>query len=254
MSQTAPGVLVTRPAHQSAALIQQIQNLGLVAIPCPANAINAIQPEMPALRRENYPIIIFISTNAVENGIKYIEHATNFAEKQIFAIGKSTAQSLFDRGLSQVTQPSNGFNSEALLTLDAFSPEHIKQQNILIIRGQGGREHLAEALRHRGARVDYLEVYQRIQADPDIDPIINRWSAGQINIVTVSSNESLKNLYHILQGRGLTLLLNTPLITPGERCSELARQLGFSDQILQATSATDDDIMMQLKIWLDSKN
>ena len=252
MRQTAAGVLVTRPAHQSAALIKQIEDLGLLAFSCPAIRISEIQPDLADLKLEDYPIIIFISANAVDNGLKYIINITNFAEKIICSIGKSTAQCLFDRGVSHVTQAQDGFTSEALLKLDTFNPEQIEQQNILIIRGQGGREHLAEELRNRGARVDYLEVYQREQANPDIDPIIKSWAAGQINIVTVSSNESLKNLYHILQDRGLELLLNTPLITPGERCSDLARQLGFSNQILQAASATDDDIIIQLKNWLDS--
>ena len=254
MNQAAPGVLVTRPAHQSAALIKQIQSLGLVAVPCPVMAIDEIQPDLAAYELEKYHIIIFISANAVEIGLKYLEKLDNISEKHICAIGKQTARRLLDRGIANVIQAATGADSEALLALPLFQASEIRGQNILIIRGQGGREHLANECRSRGAGVDYLEVYRRVIPDTDIEPVLNLWSAGQVNIVTVSSNESLKNLYHILQGRGLTLLLNTPLITPGERCSELARQLGFSDQILQATSATDDDIMMQLKIWLDSKN
>ena len=254
MKQAAQGVLVTRPAHQSAALIKQIQSLGLVAVPCPVIAIDEIQPDLPDSGLDQYQIIIFISANAVEIGLKYLENLANFAEMHICAVGKQTAQRLLDRGVGDVIQPESGFNSEALLELESFESAHINNKDILIVRGQGGREHLADECRKRGARVDYLEVYQRVIPEMDIGPVIQLWSAGQINIVTVSSNQSLKNLYHILQNRGLELLLNTPLITPGERCSELARQLGFSNQILQATSATDDDIMMQLKNWLDGNN
>ena len=250
----AAGVLVTRPAHQSAALIQQIQNLGLVAVPCPVIAIDEIQPILPDIALDQYQIVIFISTNAVDIGLKYLENLANFAEMHICAVGRQTAQRLLDKGVSDVMQPGSGFNSEALLELDSFNTAHINNKNILIVRGQGGREHLADECRQRGARVDYLEVYQRVIPETDPEPVIKLWSAGQINIVTVSSNQSLKNLYHILHNGGLELLLNTPLITPGERCSELARQLGFSNQILQATSATDDDIMMQLKNWLDNSN
>ena len=253
MNQAAPGVLVTRPAHQSAALIEQIRHLGLNAIPCPVIQIHETPPDLTHFRLEQYQIIIFISANAVEIGLKYLKNLDKIPEIQICAIGRQTTRRLIDHGIDEVIQAETGFNSEALLNLASLSRANINQQNILIVRGQGGREYLADELRHRGARVDYLEVYQREIASTDVEPVIRLWSEGKINIITVSSNESLKNLYHILQDRGLELLLNTPLITPGERCSDLARQLGFKNQILQAASAADDDIIKQLNNWLDSK-
>lgn len=232
-------------------MIQQVEALGAKAIAFPTIEIVEIQPDLGNFNPEQYQSIIFISSNAVENGLKYIKNAANFEKTLISAIGRRTAERLREAGINNIIQPDSGYNSESLLALNSFSENSIRNTHILIIRGEGGREFLADSLKARGAHVDYLQVYRRVipvAADPD--PLITDWSAGKINIVTVTSNESLKNLYHMLEGKGLPLLLNTPLITPGERCSQLARQLGFTNDILQAASATDDDMIIQLKNWL----
>jgi len=59
----------------------------------------------------------------------------------------------------------NGANSEALLAMPELA--QVNGQRFLIIRGQGGREELANVLRSRGASVDYLDVYKRVM--PSID-------------------------------------------------------------------------------------
>jgi len=252
LNEHIPGVLVTRPAHQSSSFIKQIEALGATAISLPVIQISPVEPALPDLDLGSYAIFIFISANAVQNGLKYLINSANFAETLICAIGSRTAQTLHNSGITDVILPQTGFNSESLLDLEIFKPGTITGKNVLIIRGQGGREFLADTLRGRGARVDYLEVYKREIPDVDINPIRQLWSSGKINIISVTSNESLKNLYYMCQDTTRDLLLNTTLITPSERCTELARELGFCNQIFQATSATDEAMIKQLKNWLDT--
>lgn len=61
--------------------------------------------------------------------------------------------------------PEHGYNSEALLDLSEL--QHVSQKNIVIIRGENGRNTLANTLEKRGAKVNYQDVYRR--DIPEID-------------------------------------------------------------------------------------
>ena len=71
------------------------------------------------------------------------------------------AQALRQQGFINIHAPAHGNDSEAALALPIW---HTLPQGstIAIIRGQGGREHLAQTLRQRGFAVQYAECYQRI--------------------------------------------------------------------------------------------
>ena len=181
----------------------------------------------------------------VLNGYKIWELSTKNAK--IAAIGNSTKIALQKKGFSVDISPEQTFNSEALLQLDDFDSSQIHNQSILIIKGEGGRQLLQDTLAEKGARVVLAEVYKRKIPDVDIQPLLENWSKNQIQWVTVTSNETLKNLYHMLNEQGQDWLRNTRLIVPSERCLQLAQQLGVK-QILLAQAATDQamlDIIIQ---------
>jgi len=64
-------------------------------------------------------------------------------------------------------------------------------------------------LRLRGAKVDYAEVYSR-----GVQQLSQNWPEMQINAITVTSNESLQNLYDMLDEPGRENMLKTRLIVP----------------------------------------
>lgn len=250
-------VLVTRPAHQAGPFIQQLEDAGFAAIPFPVIEIcevsnpDRLQIQLNSL--ETFNILIFISVNAVEHALRFINPSKLPAGLQIAAIGKRTAQALTDHGFSVSFQPETGYNSESLLALKAFQRSQIEQQSILIVRGEGGREYLADTLRSRGARVDYAEVYRRCRPTIDPEPVLELWAQNGIQIVTVTSNEALKNLYHIVGPEGQVHLCKTPIVVPSQRGVELAQTLGFSSSILQAASATDADMLDTIKNWYQNQ-
>jgi uroporphyrinogen-III synthase len=248
---------VTRPAHQAGPFIQLLEAAGFAAIPFPAITICDID-QADALKSrfnklDNFDILIFISVNAVVYALHYLNPSQIPDTLRIAAIGKRTAQVLNDHGFNVDFLPDAGYNSESLLALNDFQTPLISQQSILIIRGEGGREYLADTLQSRGARVDYAEVYRR--CCPVIDPsaVLALWNQDAIQIVTVTSNEALKNLYHIVGPEGRTHLCQTPIVVPSQRGVELAQQLGFSSSILQAASATDTDMLDTIKNWYQNK-
>lgn len=119
----------------------------------------------------------------------------------------------------------------------------------MIFRGQSGREWLADNLRQRGATIEYAQVYIRQKAQQDIQPLLNRWQTSGIDLITLSSNEALQNLYDMLGTAGRDHLLKTAIIVPSERCVQLAQQLGFKADIVQATSAADEATLSAINHW-----
>lgn len=245
------GVLVTRPAHQAKNFIQQLKACGANAIGFPCIEIHPITEsttlDMLSNKLDQYHTIIFISSNAVENGLKWIEKSpTSIKNIKIAAIGKTTKAALEHSGFSVIISPEHDFNSEALLNLDEFSENEINHKPVLIVKGEGGREYLQHTLCSRGAQVDLANVYRRDRPDADIRPLLELWSQHQIHWVTVTSNETLKNLYYMLNEQGQNWLTQTQLLVPSQRCQQLAQQLGFN-KIILSTSASDAAMLNAIK-------
>ena len=249
------GVLVTRPAHQSQPFVDMLQQAGARVIACPTVDIQATnQTDALKTRLEqisSYDILIFISANAVSYALKSLT-AEQIQTQTIAAIGQSTQRLLAEQGLAVTLQPRYGFTTEHLLELEQLQAPAILGKHILIFRGEGGREQLADTLINRGARVDYAEVYRRTIPRTNIGPILEQWANGAINLVTVTSNQILENLYYLLTNRGTDYLNTTALIVPGKRCFELALKHGHNGNIQIASSAMDKDMFQAVLAWHDA--
>jgi uroporphyrinogen-III synthase len=92
--------------------------------------------------------------------------------------------------------------------------------------------------------VEYAEVYRRILPHADAGDLLRRWARGEINIVTVTSNESLHNLYELVGKLGREWLRKTPLVVISERMVQLAKELGIQSEI-QVADKADDEAMVQ---------
>lgn len=233
------GVLVTRPAHQAQPLIDLLETSGFQPIPLPALAINSITPKKN-ISLELTRTIIFISPNAVTEGLKHLP-LDHLSKLNICAVGKKTAEALQKHKL-KVTSPETKYDSESLLELSIF--QQIKDQHILIVRGQGGREHLANSLKQRGAKVEYLEVYQRICPDISVEPILK--NAKNWQVTTATSNQILDNLVQLFAEDTQTLL-KRPIIIISQRMQDHAKTLGFQ-KIHLADQASNEAILKALQV------
>lgn len=139
-------------------------------------------------------IIIFVSAAAVEFAHLSI-NAKNWQFGQVFAVGKATKKALQSLGVSHIITP-NQENSEGLLALPALIQD-ITGKTITIVRGDGGREHLADTLIGRGAKVSYLESYQRVWRVLAKD-ISKQWHQQQINCIVITSNAILEKLVQLV--------------------------------------------------------
>ena len=237
-------VLVTRPAAQADELCEKIKAAGGEAIAFPTIVI---EPVPAAATQQPYDWLIFISANAVNHGLALVNRHTG---TRIAAIGKATAAALSAHDVRVDAMPEKYAKTEALLAHPAFA--NVQTQSVLIVKGVGGRELLHDELTQRGAQVTALEVYRRMQPPVEaalVQQLEQRWSEGEIHIVTLTSVETLDNLTAMLTDTGRKLLQTTPYVTVSERIAEAAQANALKGQCVLSRGADDDALVGAIAAW-----
>ncbi len=245
-------VVVTRPAHQAEALCQRLeeQGAGLIRFPVLEIAEPRDKNTLFGLidRLADFDLAIFISPNAVNRAIPLIKSRTGFPQHLVVAaVGRGSARALEKSGRPADIFPEQSFNSEALLALPELHA--VKGKRIVIFRGEGGRELLADTLRERGAEVVYAECYRRIIPQIDILPLLKHWQRDEVHIIIVTSNDGLQNLYDMVGRQGQPYLIKTPLLVISERMCALSKKLGFTHTPIVAESASDEALLNAVLTW-----
>ncbi len=252
-------VVITRPEAQAAPWAEHLQTLGFECARVNLLDIVAVSDEQKIRAIKNkildfdlYQKVIFVSQNAVDCGMTWLEDYWPQLPIGIdyFAVGATTAKKLADYGVR--VQDLAVSNSGGMTSEDLLNAEHLQDvdgEKILIFRGCGGRGHLAEKLRERGASVDYCELYERVlpaQAPEQLLQLMTDTKAASTNIVmSLHSGESLQNLLTALaqltsaQQQSLsTWLRNLFVLVPSQRIADTAQAAGFA-RIIRAENATD---------------
>jgi uroporphyrinogen-III synthase len=230
-------IVVTRPEAQARGLAEGIREQGGAPILFPVLAIFDVADVRPILeiadRLDDYALAIFISPNAVAKALNVILARRPWPPAvRIACIGKSSEKELARLGLRDVTAPQGRFDSEALLELPPLQAGAVAARRAAIFRGDGGRELLGDTLVARGATVEYVECYHRGRPNLDAAPLLRLWARGEIDAVTLTSSEGLRNLFDMVGKLGRQWLRRTPLFVPHERIAEAARGLGVEQVIL----------------------
>ena len=234
-------VLVTRPVARAFQLSQLIYDAGGEAVRFPTLEIVGSEDNERVADYfrclDAYHWIIFISANAVN----FAQKAYNIGKIisvciRVAAIGRATARALGEIGIQVDVVPNRPFNTEALLDTDEM--KYVKGLKCLVVRGEGGREMLAECLRSRGAEVNYAVVYRRMRPKTDMSSVLCSWRDEGMDIVTVTSGEALDNLASIMGFEGLALLKEIPMLVISPRLKAKALAMGITRVIL-ARGASD---------------
>src|SRR5690606_34859258 len=111
-------------------------------------------------------------------------------------------------------------------------------KNIMIVRGVGGREVLAETLRQRGARVEFAECYRRTNPQTSMQMLDEYWQKRQLDALVVTSSEAMRNLLRLAEnetnGELPLWLRSTPLFVNHQRIAELPLQKGLRVTVARA--------------------
>lgn len=243
------GILVTRPARQAAGFAQKIAALGGTPVIFPAIAI--LPPADPAALARAHAALptfdgaIFVSANAVEYGAPDAQRwpATLVA----FAPGPGTAEALAAVGIAGARIPATTFDSEGLLALPELAD--VRGKRIVIFRGDGGREHLGDALAARGAHVEYVACYRRARPTSGIGGLAEAFRDGRIHAVTITSSEGMDNLWALADDATRAAWRACPTFVPHPRIAAHARERGLS---VVETAGGDAGLLAGLLEWAGS--
>jgi len=245
-------IVNTRPAQQADALSKGIKAAGGDVLLFPTIEIQPLvlnqENKQKIQQLHQFDIIIFISPNAVNFGLTQILAETALPKEILLAtIGQGSAKSLADQlGRQPDIVPSENFNSEGLLATKVL--QNVESKRILIIRGEGGREHLKQTLQSRGAQVEYLNVYRRVKPAISTAQFEQNLQKNQIAAIVITSATSLHNLVELTPDKVVPLLYRAPLVLINQRLVEVAREAGFTSKLIIASAASDEAIIETLKI------
>lgn len=225
-------VLNTRPINDAKELSEQINLAGGLAFELPIISIYPSNLDWLEKISDLNKIkqIIFISKNAVRYFFAGLATAKLELPKDtlITCIGPGTAE-LLTKYKNKANYVPDINNSEHLLQLENFT--NVLNQNILLVKGIGGRNVIQEGLKTRGANLTVVDVY--VRKSPEISPkIIDKiWQEDSIDIIIYTSKQAMLNIIEIFPESAKTWLLSKPSIVISERLVEHAKKLGFKNII-----------------------
>lgn len=229
------GIVVTRPRELAGGLAAAIEKAGGTAILFPTIEIEDAPPPRALRELDSYQLAVFVSPTAVQ---KVMATVGRWPEGlPAAAIGAGSRRELERHGVRGVLAPEQGADSEALLGLPAL--QSMKGKRVVIFRGGAGRPLLGDALRTRGAQVEYADCYRRVLAKSDPAPLLAQWA--RVHAVTISSSEGLDNFITLL---GAAKVAEKPLFVPHDRVAAHARARGAQEVVV--SGAADAAVLERL--------
>lgn len=230
-------VLVTRPALQATQWVNRLRGLGIDADALPLIEIQSA-PEAAAVaqawsRLAQTRLVVFVSANAVQHffGAKPPDMVWP-KNLEAASTGPGTTSALLAQGLTAagITEPAADapqFDSESLW--QRLDGKDWRGAEVLIVRGDGGRDWLAQKLQSLGAKVDAVSAYRR--AAPSFTPsqmalLAQAVAEPQQHLWLFSSSEAVS---HLAQTLGGTSLARARAIATHPRIAERAREVGFGN-------------------------
>lgn len=228
-------VLVTRPAAQAAAWVAWLRREGVDARALPLIDIVPAADRAPARDAwaglDRAAMVFFVSPNAVQHFFAVRPPTAAWpADTLAAAPGPGTAEALAAAGVpaAQVVAPpadAPTMDSEALWARLQSRPW--AGRRVLVVRGEGGRDWLADRLLEAGAEVQALAVYARRPPMPDeaMQALLRAAAeAPQAHLWLLSSSEAVRHLAALPGGvpRGACAIATHP------RIAQTAREAGFA--------------------------
>ena len=227
-------VIVTRPAAQAQAWVPRLQALGVDAVSLPllgiepapdADAVRAAWAQVPGAA-----LVMFVSANAVSHFFAGQPAGAGWPACTLAgSTGPGTSAALREAGVpaTQIAEPdvAGPFDTEALW--QRIAGLDWPGRAVLVVRGEGGRDWLADQLRAAGATVQFVAAYRRVAPDLDgagaslVQAALDRPSA---HLWHFSSSEAIEHLRQACPAADWSASL---AMATHPRIADAARRAGF---------------------------
>ncbi len=237
-------VIVTRPQAQAEPLAARLRTAGIDAVTLPLIDIVGVDDVQP-LRAAwaalaDYALAMFVSANAVRHFMQVRPPDACWPRSLGLASpGPGTSAALRAAGVAPAALveplPGDAFDSEALW--QRLRERAWQGRRVLVVRGERGRDWLAEQFLGRGARVDYLAAYRRVRPRLQADKLALLAAAiarPQDHVWLISSSEAAANLRYLAPQAGWYA---AAAVAPHPRIVASLRQMGFGEVALVPVDA-----------------
>jgi uroporphyrinogen-III synthase len=222
-------LISTRPLKTNLQLSDELKNSEIKLLSFPLTEIHPLNNyqifDGVIKNIKTYQHIIFISTNAVHFFLERVKKLSlQIPKNLIFSSIGPTTKLLLQKKLSvDVHFPIKTFDSEHLLKEKIYN--NVEGQKILIIRGEGGRETLKNALEEKGGIVNYGECYVRKYVDIDLIQLKNDLVNYHHQFILFSSTNSAKHFIDQLHNIETDWLQNIKIIVNHKKIEGLLSKI-----------------------------
>lgn len=269
VAEHASAVVVTRPRAQAGALAalltaagHRVELLPLLDIAPLADPDALALLDAALARLRDYALVAFVSPNAIDAALARLPAGQGDAAwpagVAIAVLGEGSRLALAAHGIASANArifcpPEHGASdSEHLLA--SMDLTALRGRRVLIVRGESGRELMADGLRAAGAMVTVVAAYRRCV--PPLTPALARQLLRLLDgkqrwIVT--SSEALRGLVGLLEeidarrpgAAAVVRMQQQALIVPHARIAQTASGLGFS--LVTLTGSGDERLLAALQ-------
>ncbi|MBI3712512.1 MAG: uroporphyrinogen-III synthase [Burkholderiales bacterium] len=259
-----PKVIITRPARHALRLQEGLQQCGreVVMFALFDIVLNAETSQIDACLRNlsDYRLVIFVSPNAIDACFTRLA-SLDLAwphEVAVGVMGEGSRQALASYGLhaenTHIFCPIHPERTDSETLLAVLDLSGLRGKKVLIIRGDSGRDFLADALQLQGVEVEQVAAYQRrIPAFDEEKQQRMRALLSQENDWVITSSAVLSTLLEWCcqidvadaTFNAVVKMQQQHLVLPHFRIAEVAKKLGFSH--LTLTASGDEKLLLALQ-------
>lgn len=267
-------IVITRPSGQARQLIevltQAIEKSGVAQRTFPEILSLPLLTIVPrdnteladhiASALKDADLAIFVSPNAIESVMRLVERDWQDFSKKVIPIGVmggSSRLALQNHGIGSEENPTSivipknneHWDSEGLWHELQDLKWDWSNKKIVIFKGEGGRDWLADTLKKAGATVEAISTYTRIPLDID-NPA---WHAihemdFSKSLWLLTSSEAVRYLGEVAKDQFAQTLESASALCPHHNIADAAEAIGFGEVF--TTEPGDEALIKATLAWL----